>query len=312
MLPFVSIIIPVFKVRDYIEECVASVIAQDYTGPLECILIDDCGNDGSIEIAEQYLSEHPSKVTFSILHHDRNRKQSAGRNTGMAAAKGDYISFLDSDDWLEPNAISEMVNALAKHPDCQLVQAGIICTDPNYVQWLDHHSWKDANATYVDDRQWIIDTCSARLGMIPMTVPSKLYRKDFLERNNFRFVEGIFHEDEVWLALLAKYLENVSFVHKNLYNYRLCLNSTTAGGKKIHFEDWKSAWLEIFKLFDKQFCPKSMLKQIYMDTSYFFTKTEDRKNHLMLIGIKLRLMRYANWDLRLRIIKWVLLHLHKI
>ena len=94
----ISIIIPVYNVEKYIEACLHSVMAQTYTGPMECILVDDCGQDNSIGVAEKMISDYQGTIHFRILHHDHNRGQSAARNTGMDAATGEYIFFSDSDD----------------------------------------------------------------------------------------------------------------------------------------------------------------------------------------------------------------------
>lgn len=309
--PSISIIIPVFKVKDFILECLESVTNQDYQGEMECILIDDRGDDGSIELCEQFIAQQQSNVKFSIIHNEKNLKQSASRNAGMRIAKGEYIYFLDSDDWLATSAISTIVKPLNDHPDCEIVQAGIKTTDPNVFRWLDCARWKNTQLDYTNDRNWIINTCSERLGMIPMTPVSKLMKREFLLKNNFSFVEGIFHEDEIWLALLAKHLTSVAFVHDNSYYYRIRTNSTTNGGQLKHYDDWKRVWLEIFKLFDDTFCPARMLSQIETDTSKFFHDTSDKKVKRMLIGIKARLMQYCELKKKIRIALWIIKYGYK-
>ena len=108
----ISIVIPVFNVEIFISECLQSVIRQTYTGPLECIVVDDCGTDKSIEIAEQLIAEYDGPIDFKVLHHDHNRGLSAARNTGMDAAKGDYVYFLDSDDWISDDCIEKLAKPL--------------------------------------------------------------------------------------------------------------------------------------------------------------------------------------------------------
>lgn len=306
ILPSISIIIPIFKVKDYIIDCLQSVVNQDYKGELECILIDDCGEDGSIELCKNFIAKQKSLVHFKILYNDKNIKQSASRNKGMRYAHGEYIYFLDSDDWILPSTLSMMVEILNLYPDSQLVQAGIERTNPNVFKWLDCQSWKDQKLEYTEDKQWIEYTCSARLDMIPMTPVSKLMSRNFLEEHNFAFVEGIFHEDEIWLALIAKYLTKVSFCHKNLYIYRIRSGSTTDGGQKKHYYDWQRVWLEIFKLFDNKFCPKRMLMQIETDTSHFYHETNDKKVRRMIIGIKYKLMKYCSFKSKIHIFLWII------
>ena len=92
MCPIVSIVIPVYNVEPYITDCLQSVMYQTYTGPLECILVDDCGTDKSIEVAEKLIAEYDGPIEFKVLHHEHNRGLSAARNTGMDLAKGDYVT----------------------------------------------------------------------------------------------------------------------------------------------------------------------------------------------------------------------------
>jgi len=108
-LPSISIIIPVYNVEPYIAECVESVMRQTYTGPMECIIVDDCGTDKSIEIVKQLITEYKGPIDFRIQHHEHNRGLAVARNTDTDAATGDYIYYLDSDDWVEPNIVELLV-----------------------------------------------------------------------------------------------------------------------------------------------------------------------------------------------------------
>ena len=93
-----SIIIPVYHVAPYIEDCLRSVMRQTYQGAMECLIVDDCGTDDSMAIAERTIATYEGPIVFQVLHHERNRGLSAARNTGTLAAKGDYLYYLDSDD----------------------------------------------------------------------------------------------------------------------------------------------------------------------------------------------------------------------
>ena len=94
----ISVIIPVYNVAPYIAACLQSVMRQTAQAALECILVDDCGPDNSMEVVNETLKSYNGPVDFKIVRHTQNRGLSAARNTGMAAATGDYIYFLDSDD----------------------------------------------------------------------------------------------------------------------------------------------------------------------------------------------------------------------
>lgn len=312
-LPSISIIIPLYNVEKYIEDCLRSVESQDYEGSIECIIVDDCSTDESVKAAQHFIDSNSGKVKYRLFRQDKNRKQSAARNKGMELASGDLIYFLDSDDWIDSNTLSEMVAMMLKYPECELVQAGISRTNQAstpWLSWLESKTW-DSQIEYSEDKQWIVDTCAMTIGMIPMTPVSKLMRRDFLERYKFKFAEGFYHEDEVWLIMLAKYLKRIAFVHADSYHYRLHNNSTTSGGTITRFEDRRKAWIEIMKLFDKDFCPKSVLKNIDFMTSNYYKQNKDFKVKRIMIEIKLRMLRFHNLRTRLRIIKWMMIHIWK-
>ena len=91
--PSISIIVPVYNVEPYVEECIHSVMRQTYTGPMECIVVDDCGTDNSMAVVEGLIANYKGPISFKVLHHKHNRGLSAARNTGMDAATGDYYFF---------------------------------------------------------------------------------------------------------------------------------------------------------------------------------------------------------------------------
>ena len=114
--PLVSVIIPVYNVSPYVEECLKSVMDQTYKR-LEVIIVDDCGTDDSMEKVERMLQDYAGEISFSILHHDCNRGLSAARNTGIDACHGDFISFIDSDDYVMPTLYETLVRAIQDEDD---------------------------------------------------------------------------------------------------------------------------------------------------------------------------------------------------
>ena len=108
MTNLVSIIVPVYNCKPYLEDCIQSVLAQDY-GNLELLLIDDGSTDGSGQICDQYAHYDKLRVI-----HQKNQGVSATRNTGIRLASGDLILFLDSDYTIEPSIVSTMVEDIEK------------------------------------------------------------------------------------------------------------------------------------------------------------------------------------------------------
>lgn len=121
MITSVSIIIPVYNVELYIEECLLSVIGQSYDHSLlECIIVNDCTPDNSMEIVDKVIKDYKGEITFKIISHENNQGLSVARNSGMKHVTGDYLFFLDSDDYLLPDCILLLVEALKDNPHAEL------------------------------------------------------------------------------------------------------------------------------------------------------------------------------------------------
>lgn len=116
----VSVIIPVYQVSAYIERCLLSVMNQTFQN-IECIIVDDCSPDDSIDKCERLISSYNGPISFKILHHERNRGLSAARNTGTDAASGEYIFYLDSDDEITSDCIEILVAIVKNHPVVDVV-----------------------------------------------------------------------------------------------------------------------------------------------------------------------------------------------
>lgn len=301
--PSISIIVPVYNVADYILACLDSVAQQDYQGPVECILVDDHSTDSSLRLIQEYVNAYEGPVRFVILCQEERKKQSAARNKAFTKATGDYIFYLDADDWLSPVALSSLASVLTEHPNCQLVQAGVSTTDPGVYRWLDYKTWGNEEIEYTEDRKWIVDVCARRMSMIPMTPVSKLISRKFLAENNISFYEGIFHEDDLWLVCLSKHLQSVAFVRQNLYFYRIREDSTVGGGKTVYFKDRELVWTEIMKSLDKDFFPQSIISQIERDTTEYLERYRNPEVRKMILGIKWRLLCISPCKYKLVILK---------
>ena len=146
----VSIIIPVYNVEQYIESCLYSVINQTYKGTLECIIVNDCTPDQSMEVVNRLLSVYQGNILFKIINHQENKGLSAARNSGVKIAKGDYLYFLDSDDILVENAIKLLSNlSLQSFPDVIMGDFDLI-GDNQYIPRLSPpwHPGKDDRDSY--------------------------------------------------------------------------------------------------------------------------------------------------------------------
>lgn len=242
--PLVSIIIPVYNVERYIDKCLHSVIAQTYR-PLEVIVVDDCGNDSSIEKAGIMLSAHSGDNGFSsaIFHHDHNRGLSAGRNTGTDAAKGKYVYYLDSDDYISSHCIEKLV-AKAEKYQAELTVGGYekigdvtASFDTLNVGDVDHIEGNETVVNYYCQRKFYVMAWN------------KLVRLDFIRKHNLRFIEGLLHEDSPWSLQMAYRLNSVAFVSEPTYKYVIRPGSISTA---VKLQKKLDSWTEILRCYIRE------------------------------------------------------------
>lgn len=207
--PAISIIIPVYNVELYIARCVKSVVAQEYPGTIECIIVDDCGQDNSISIVEKLITEHNTNIVFQILHHEQNRGLSAARNTGVKAAAGDYVYYLDSDDYISKDCIATLVTSIAEHDyDIVIGNIEVLGNDWGVPKLIaEEGAYNDKILSMYCNRQFY------------MMAWNKLYKKSFIERNNLYFEEGILHEDDHMSFRAFAAADSVYVSHRKTYYY---------------------------------------------------------------------------------------------
>lgn len=222
MKPKISIIVPIYNVEKYIEECLSSIIEQTCLDTIECLLVDDCGNDKSVELAEKIVSNYKGPIHFKMIHHTQNKGLSAARNTGTKQAKGDYVFFLDSDDKLFPNSISNLLKVADKYPDAEMIQGGMT---PGF------ELSKDYLPEYSNCREWI------RKGLCTHEINdpacNKLVKRDFILDNNLFFIEGYLQEDTLWSYQIQKHISAIAFCFELTYWYRYNPNGIMNGLSKI-------------------------------------------------------------------------------
>lgn len=235
----ISIIIPVYNVEHYIEDCLHSVMNQTMNEGLECILVDDCGLDKSMEIAESFVGGYKGNIIFRIVRHDHNRGLSCARNTGIRNATGKYIYFLDSDDMLTPNCIEVMLKCIKTHPESEMVQAGCIYT--NHQNPFPALEGNNRLPDFVSDRNEIMELLYKQYEL-PMISVNRLISKRFIEEHNLYFAEGMLHEDIPYVFRLGNTLSCFSICKHDTYIYVNHDNSiTTDNSHQRHISAWISA-----------------------------------------------------------------------
>ena len=212
----ISIIVPLYNVEDYVEECFSSIVRQTYAGSMECIFVDDCGTDGSVALVEKLIATYRGTIELKMVHHERNKGLSAARNTGLREATGDYVFFIDSDDSIVPECIALMAELAEKYQGVDMVQGNLL-NGPIFLR-IDENILHE----FSSDHLWIRKKILTR--KIPQTAWNKLVRREFILQNNLFFAEGLVREDELWTFFLSKHLKSVAFSFEHTYNYRTNLN----------------------------------------------------------------------------------------
>ena len=224
----ISIIVPVYNVEHYIKECFDSIAAQTYKGEIECIFVDDCGQDNSVAVLVKLIAEYNGPIQFSIVHHEHNKGLSGARNTGIRNAQGDYLYFIDSDDSITSDCIEKLVALAEKYPGVEMVQG----STKSHRSWL---SLQDKQLPcYSSDRHWIMQAMLARY-IIPLTSWNKMIIKPLVINENLFFEEGLVHEDEMWNFILAKHIRTIAFCFEDTYIYRENPNGIMHGVNSLQY-----------------------------------------------------------------------------
>ena len=221
----VSVIVPVYNVEKYVARCLESLVNQQCDCSYEIIVVNDGTKDNSMEIVNDYAARYDSIHVCS----QENSGLSAARNTGLANAKGEYIAFVDSDDFVSPCYISEMY-AIAVKNNADIVQ----CRYCNYFERSD----RSINVL-LSHRNGVIGGKKAFEKLISdVSVRNyawnKLYRRSLFTENNISYPVGKCFEDVITTPRLFACAENVAFTRKVLYSYAHRPDSITGlAGRKM-------------------------------------------------------------------------------
>ena len=196
----VSVIIPVYNTEQYLEACLDSVLGQTLK-ELEVILVNDGSTDSSLKIMEKYQSEYPDRVR---LLSKENGGQATARNVAIPLCTGEYIGFVDSDDYIEPEMYESMYRK-AKEADADYVECDYVNVKVNA------HGEQERIADYGSRvREY---TSKEDMFIDPMLAPwNKLYRRTLLQESDVRFPEGYIYEDTAFCLKAISLVQSFAFV----------------------------------------------------------------------------------------------------
>jgi len=266
-MPKISVIIPCYNVQEFLPECLDSVLNQTFTN-FEIICIDDCSTDRTKDILKKYQQQNKN---IRIIYNTTNQRQAISRNTGIDAANGEYIYFMDSDDTISPDCFETLYNAITKDK-CDIVMGAIkpypqtpdnptnVSRSQSLAKWVKFVPFTKLKINEQDGYKYYLD-----INCCPV---NKLYNKKFLRDNGIYFINGkYFHEDNgFWFKILAC-KPVISGLDKETYFYRvwdLSTTSTMAKNKKAHLSNYRNVLKDALS-FTKDKGNRTLCKFIYFE-----------------------------------------------
>ena len=254
----ISVIVPVYNVEDYLEECLESIQCQTYTD-IEVILVNDGSRDGSKEICERYCQQDPR---FHLINQE-NRGLSGARNRGMTESKGEFITFVDSDDVLK----EDMLEQLLKHMTSEETDI-VECWYTNDKKEIEIPSPENVKIIFQgNDKEALVSLCEDNI--VRLNAVAKLFRRQVIL--NFPFLEGLFYEDVYGGMGILKQIHKIVKIDYTGYYYRV--RSGSIMNREFNLKN-----LDLFTICDK-------VEQLYEGNADLLPYVQRRLFHLVLMHV---------------------------
>lgn len=238
MIDKVSIIVPVYNIENYIRVCVESILAQTYES-FELILVDDGSKDNSGILCDEYAAID-SRV--KVIHKE-NGGVSSARNAGLQQAKGKWIMYVDGDDWIDPEMMTEMI-AVAERDGADFIIGNLrfVCEGDN--------SWEYEMNDWNDDKKSSLNKYISRVWT---TVCGCMAKKELYDSHKLRSPEGISYCEDFHLAVrICYYSPKVVHINKSYYNYRQQLFSIVHNMNRKTEADEQWVYQDTIRFFKEQ------------------------------------------------------------
>ena len=238
-MPKVSVIVPIYNVEKYLEKCINSLLSQTLED-IQIILVNDGSKDNSGNIAKEYEQNNKDRV---IYVEKENGGLSDARNYGLKYATGDFIAFLDSDDYIEKNAYEEMYNK-AIEENADYVECDFIWEFPNKIRV---------------DKQYPYKNKKEMLSFVRVVAWNKLIKRQLITDNNLEFPKGLRYEDVEFTYKLIPFINKFTYVDKPFIHY------VQREGSIANVQNERTA--EIFTVLDNviEFYKKNNIYEKYRD-----------------------------------------------
>lgn len=256
-----SIIAPVYNMAsdEKLKHCMDSLLAQEIED-YEIIAVDDASTDNSLEILRQYENRYPQKV--KVIHYEENRRQGGAKNEGLKAALGEWIGFVDSDDWVSPDFYRKLL-ARAKETGADMVGC-----DYSLVPEYTFATGRIVKNNFAEQTGVLDREKHGSLIMRPGSMVVKIYRHEVIQKNKLDFPTGIFYEDNCAGSLWSLYFTHFERVEEPLYFYYQHDVSTVHVITEAKCRDRMTA----AKLLYRESKERGFLQQYHAELEYRFTQ----------------------------------------
>ena len=239
MKPLLTVVIPVYNVEKYLKRCIDSILIQEWKN-YDILLVDDGSTDNSPQICEDYAKAYD---IISVIHKE-NGGLSEARNTGISNAEGEYVYFLDSDDWIEPNTFSDLAEVIESD------QYDIISFNREFVKSeADIIKSDSKQSKRLTGKEALVEMFS--YGFITGFATDKIYRKALFTKNTIQFPVGKYYEDlgtnyKLFLAAKKVYATNQKYYHYLIDNPDAITQSWNEKKLRDMFEFYKEVFYSDF------------------------------------------------------------------
>lgn len=224
-----TIIVPIYKVEKYIERCVRSLMEQTMKENIEFIFINDCTPDNSINILHRIIKEYPNRSHQIVLYENKkNIGLHETRKVGISIAKGEYIGWCDSDDWVEPEMYNEMYEA---------TKSGVIDTVVcNYIS--EYSTYNEITKFKHNNNPQECITNLWKGNYFPAQVWTQITRKDLISKAT-NTIENVEYGEDIYKSIIVYYYsKSIAYVDKVLYHYNKTNNNSILKTLKYNHKEW--------------------------------------------------------------------------
>lgn len=240
----ISVIVPIYNVKKYLRRCIDSILSQTFAD-FECILVDDGSTDGCDDICDEYKQ---ADNRIKVIHKE-NGGVSSARNEGMKAALGEYIFFIDADDFVENSLFATVVSELEQYDWDVIVFNFKYINEEGYVS---RESQCPEGICEIDSVQsYLYFVCNEMQGKTGWSPWNKFFKRSLIIESGIEFYprEEIFAEDLYFYLILLLYVRKIKVIDNALYNYREWDGSCTKSNRETRINEFVKLNIELFNYY---------------------------------------------------------------